>query len=392
MNRGEELNIENMSPNKMALKELSLYVHIPFCAKKCDYCDFLSAPASRPVIERYKEMLVKEILSSKGYEGYKVRTVFIGGGTPSIIDGWMMKEIVEALYEAFYIEEDAEISIEINPGTMNKEKLTAYKEAGINRLSFGLQSAHNEELKLLGRIHSYEDFRENFLLARELGFTNINVDLMSGLPKQSLADWLSTLEEVTGLNPSHISAYSLIVEEDTFFYSRYSEDDLDEELDRVIYEETRKFLEQKGYLQYEISNYAKQGYECKHNIVYWTRKDYLGFGIGSASLIGNIRYYNERDINTYIKNVKEGIDIKKEVTELSLHAQMEEFMFLGLRMNCGVSVREFESLFKTSIYKVYGEVVEKTIEEGLLVLEGDSLRLTDKGIDLSNVVMSKFLF
>lgn len=372
-------------------KELSLYIHIPFCVKKCDYCDFLSAPANRFVMEHYVGALVKEIRRNKGL-AYYVKTIFIGGGTPSLLDGEMMREIFDALYDSFSIKEDTEISIEINPGTIDGDKLRIYKEIGINRLSFGLQSAHNEELKLLGRIHSYEEFKENFLLAKNLGFTNINVDLMSGLPNQKIENWLFTLKEVTSLKPSHISAYSLIVEEETPFYKRYSSEDLDEELDRVIYKETKCFLESKGYFQYEISNYAKAGYDCKHNSVYWKRGEYLGLGLGSASLIGNERFCNEKDLNTYIKAIEHGYDITRERTLLSIEEQMEEFMFLGLRMTTGISLKEFEVIFDIAMEEIYQDVICKTIEEGLLMIEDNHLRLTEKGIDLSNMVMSRFLF
>lgn len=386
-----------MEVSSMNRKELSLYLHIPFCVKKCDYCDFLSAPANRFVMEHYVGALIKEIKRNRGLSHrllttYDVKTIFIGGGTPSLLDGEMMREIFDALYDSFSINEDAEISIEINPGTIDENKLRTYKEIGINRLSFGLQSAHNEELKILGRIHSYEEFKKNFLLAKKLGFHNINIDLMSGLPNQKMGDWLSTLEEVTSLGPAHISAYSLIVEEDTPFHKRYSSEDLDEELDRDIYKETKDFLETKGYFQYEISNYAQTGYDCKHNSVYWKRGEYLGLGLGSASLINNERFYNEKDITTYIKEVESGQDITRERTLLSKEEQMEEFMFLGLRMTNGISLKEFENTFHLPIEEVYQDVIHKTIEEKLLIIEDNHLRLTEKGIDLSNMVMSRFLF
>ncbi len=389
MNKFETIDIE---ANELKDgKDLSLYLHIPFCAKKCDYCDFLSSPMDATTMKQYMEALIKEIKTYTGYKDYSIKTIFIGGGTPSLIEGRIMKEVLIALKETFHIHKDAEISIEINPGTISKDKLIAYKEAGINRLSFGLQSVHNRELKLLGRIHSYEQFKENFLLAKELGFTNINVDLMSGLPFQNLNDWIGSLEEVTSLNPSHISAYSLIVEEDTPFYARYTEEDLDENLDRDIYDVTKKFLEKCGYHQYEISNYAKEGYECKHNIIYWTRKEYLGIGLGSASFINNVRYSNEKDIKSYIDLINQKKDIKRDVITLTEKNQMEEFVFLGLRMKQGIRINEFKKIFGLSILDVYDEVINRTIEEGLLMMKEDKLCLTDKGIDLSNLVMSRFL-
>lgn len=373
-------------------KDLSLYIHIPFCAKKCDYCDFLSSPMEKPTMDRYMKDLIKEIKEKKEeYKDYIIRTIFIGGGTPSLIEGNVMKDMVQAIRDTFYITGGAEISIEINPGTVSKDKLIAYKEAGINRLSFGLQSTHNQELKLLGRIHTYEKFKENYLLARELGFRNINVDLMSGLPFQNLEDWMSTLAEVTSLEPDHISAYSLIVEPETPFYSRYKEEDLDENLDRVIYEETMRFLAEKGYRQYEISNYAKEHHECKHNIVYWTRREYLGLGLGSASMINNIRFSNERDIEVYMSDMEEGKDVTRDITKVTIEEQMEEYVFLGLRMTGGISIKRFEQLFGKIMYDIYFEQITECLEEELLEIVNDSLRLTKKGIDLSNTVMAKFL-
>ena len=393
-NHPEEMNLvdKHLLENDIEVKkDLSLYLHIPFCAKKCDYCDFLSSPMDATTMKHYMEALIKEIRSYTEYKAYSIKTIFIGGGTPSLIEGSLMREVLKALKETFYIQKDAEISIEINPGTISKDKLIAYKESGINRLSFGLQSVHNRELKLLGRIHSYEQFKENFLLAKELGFTNINVDLMSGLPFQNLNDWIGSLEEVTSLNPSHISAYSLIVEEDTPFYSRYKEEDLDENLDRDIYDVTKKFLEECGYHQYEISNYAKEGYECKHNIVYWTRKEYLGIGLGSSSFINNMRYSNEKDIKSYIDCINQKKDMKRDIITLTKANQMEEFVFLGLRMKQGIAMEEIKKIFGLSILDVYEEVINRTIKEELLMIKNNNLCLTDKGIDLSNVVMARFL-
>lgn len=383
---------KNRSMESSINKDLSLYIHIPFCAKKCDYCDFLSSPMEKSTMVRYMNALIKEIKEKKDlYKNYMIRTIFIGGGTPSLIEGTLMKELVQVLRDTFYITDTSEISIEINPGTVSKDKLMAYKEAGINRLSFGLQSAHDKELELLGRIHSYDKFKENYLLARELGFSNINVDLMSGLPFQNLEDWLGTLHEVTSLEPNHISAYSLIVEPETPFYDRYKEEDLDEDLDRVIYEETMNLLEKRGYVQYEISNYAKENYECKHNIVYWTRKEYLGLGLGSASMINNTRFSNERDIEVYIKNMEEGESVNRDITQVSVEEQMEEYVFLGLRMTSGISIKGFEKLFAKTMHEIYFEQITDSVEDGLLEIVGDSLRLTKKGIDLSNTVMAKFL-
>lgn len=378
------------------IKELGLYIHIPFCVRKCDYCDFLSAPADEETKYNYVKALLAEIKSYKQISGeYLVKTVFIGGGTPSSIKGEYITDIMNAVREVFFIPDFEnglpEITMEVNPGTLTPDKLKLYKLAGINRLSFGLQSADNRELKLLGRIHTYETFLENYRLAREIGFHNINIDLMSALPGQTLTDWLDTLSQVIQLNPEHISAYSLILEEGTPFFSRYQEEDQDEELDRAIYARTKEVLEKAGYFRYEISNYAKPGYESRHNTSYWVRTDYLGMGLGAASLLNNSRYQNTESLSDYLELSKDYHDIRGSKEELPVYRQMEEFMFLGLRMSKGINKIYFQNLFGTCIESVYGGVLNKSLGEGLIDCKGDTIYLTDKGIDLSNRVLSEFL-
>jgi oxygen-independent coproporphyrinogen III oxidase len=377
-------------------KDLGLYIHIPFCVKKCDYCDFLSAPADRETKERYVKALLSEIHNSRHIaSGYRVKTIFIGGGTPSSLEENQIYRIMEAIRDVFdlYGKEDGfpEITIEVNPGTVTKEKLLEYKASGINRLSIGLQSADNMELKLLGRIHSYETFLENFKLARELGFGNINVDLISALPNQSLNSWLTTLSKVVLLNPEHISAYSLIIEEGTPFSLRYVQENTNEELDREIYENTKEYLKKNGYYRYEISNYAKPGYESKHNSSYWTRGDYLGVGLGASSLLNNTRFQNESDLSSYMKLSHNPESLRRNTEVLTRNQQMEEFMFLGLRLMEGIQINNFSNLFGTDIYHIYGEVIKKSVKEGLITQNNGNLYLTDKGIDLSNMVLSGFL-
>jgi oxygen-independent coproporphyrinogen-3 oxidase len=377
-------------------KNLGLYIHIPFCVRKCDYCDFLSAPADEGTKDNYVKALIKEIKSyNKISPEYLVKTIFIGGGTPSSLNGELIVEIMKAVREIFCITEGdeglPEITIEVNPGTVTKDKLNAYKLAGINRLSFGLQSADNSELKLLGRIHTFETFKENYLLARELGFDNINIDLISALPGQTMKGWLDTLNKVIALNPEHISAYSLILEEGTPFFTRYKEEDQNEELDRQIYEGTKKVLDQAGYHRYEISNYAKPGYESRHNISYWIRTDYLGLGLGASSLLNNIRFQNEEALTEYLGLSADHDKIRRNEELLTANKQMEEYMFLGLRMSEGISVKKFETLFGVSIETIYGEIINKTLKEELIQIKGEKIYLTDKGIDLSNLVMSRFL-
>lgn len=377
-------------------KDLGLYIHIPFCVRKCDYCDFLSAPADEDTKFNYVRALIKEIKSySQISTEYLVKTIFIGGGTPSSLNGEFIAEILKAVREVFCITEGEEgypeITIEVNPGTVTKEKLDAYKLAGINRLSFGLQSTDNSELKLLGRIHTFETFKENYLLARKIGFDNINIDLMSALPGQTMNKWLDTLYKVIALNPEHISAYSLILEEGTPFFTRYKEEDQNEELDRQIYAKTKEVLAQAGYYRYEISNYAKPGYESRHNISYWIGTDYLGLGLGASSLINNTRFQNEDVLTEYMELSSDHNKIRRNEELLTTSKQMEEYMFLGLRMSDGVSSKKFEKQFGVSLETIYDEVVNKSLKEELIQRKGERIYLTEKGIDLSNLVMSRFL-
>lgn len=379
-------------------KELELYVHIPFCVRKCAYCDFLSGPGTDETIEGYVEKLIEEI-KAHGQEQRDdmVTTIFFGGGTPSILEGNQLQRIMLAIREAFEVDAEAEISMEANPGTVTKEKLHAYREAGINRISFGLQSTNNEELKLLGRIHTFEEFLESYHMARKCGFDNINVDLISAIPKQTVESWKQSVETVIALKPEHISAYSLIIEAGTPFASQYGEgtegEDLlpTEEEEREMYHCTEQILKEAGYHRYEISNYAKEGKECRHNLGYWERKNYLGIGLGASSLIDHVRYKNTDSMETYLQSADELEVIQEEKEQLSLTEQMEEFIFLGLRKMEGISIKEFEESFEKDIESCYGENLNRMKEAGLLVEEKGKLRLTERGIDISNYVFAEIL-
>lgn len=375
------------------MKSLELYVHIPFCVRKCNYCDFLSAPGTREVQEQYFYTLFHEIeVEAEKYREYQVVSLFIGGGTPSFVDSSYIEALMTKLKESFLFSENAECSIEVNPGSADAEKLCTYKQAGLNRLSLGLQSAKNEELKILGRVHTYEEFEETFHKARKAGFFNINVDVMSALPSQTLDSYEYTLRKVCELVPEHISAYSLILEEGTPFFREYAQKPEclpDEDCERQMYERTKELLEEYGYHRYEISNYAKEGMECRHNIGYWERENYLGLGLGSSSLVENIRFQNETNLEKYKEN--EGLPIGREETTLSLNEQMEEFMFLGLRLVKGVEKKEFFRQFGVEIDKVYDKVLKRNQQDGLLQV-GERVALTEKGLDLSNYVMAQFLF
>lgn len=379
-------------------KELMIYIHIPFCVRKCLYCDFLSAPADEDTKKAYMEALCREIHEKSVHYGeYKVSSIFFGGGTPTAVKADWIRQIMEILRTDYHIMEDAEITMEMNPGTVEEKDLAVYSEAGINRLSIGLQSACDEELQSLGRIHTYEKFLETYGMVRKSGFSNVNVDLMSALPGQTPQKYRESLERVLELipPPEHISAYSLIIEEGTPFYKAYEEDRLvlpTEEEEREMYHLTKCVLEQHGYERYEISNYAKSGKECRHNIGYWQRKNYVGFGIGAASLVENERLANGRDLETYIKSPCEVVEDREILT---VAEQMAEAMFLGLRMVEGVSEKLWMDEYQRSLTSVYGDVLQKHIKDGLLEwIEADGerfIRLTEKGMDVSNYVMADFL-
>ncbi len=363
-------------------KFLRIYIHIPFCVRKCRYCDFLSGPANREVQEAYVTQLHREIESKRELiAGHLIKSVFIGGGTPSILASREIAGILEKLRGITAFTKDAEITVECNPGTLTEEKLKVYRAAGINRLSMGLQSADEGELQMLGRIHTWQDFADNFWLARRCGFDNINVDLMSALPGQTIESWRETLTKVLALEPEHISAYSLIIEEGTPFFEMYdNHPELlpSEEEERQMYYDTKEILKAHGYERYEISNYAKPGRACSHNLAYWERENYLGLGLGAASLLGNVRRSNQTSLEEYLQGNHEG-----EEELLTDQAAMEEYFFLGLRKMEGVDLPLYQ--------EIYEKTVENLIKEGLLCLEGNRIHLSERGIDVSNYVLSEFL-
>ncbi|MCM1156210.1 MAG: radical SAM family heme chaperone HemW [Roseburia sp.] len=386
------------------MRDLSIYIHIPFCVRKCRYCDFLSYPAPLKEQEEYLQLLLLEIeKQSLLYKDHRVISVFIGGGTPSLLDQMAVEKIINKLNQDFIFSESPEITIEANPGTVTKEKLAAWKKAGINRLSIGAQSCDDSELRTLGRIHDHRTFCTMYEAARESGFVNINIDLMAAIPGQTYDSYRQTLEKVLKLAPEHISAYSLILEEGTWFYEHQNElVFLTEEEDRRLYELTGEMLAAYGYRRYEISNYAREGYECLHNKVYWQRGDYVGFGLGAASMVEEVRWNNACSFNEYrdmlqryesagAAAVPARTAFGENITYLSPEEQMEEFMFLGLRLMQGVSRNKFAKKFKRPMQDVYGEVIENLKADGLLVENGDHIRLTPYGIDISNYVMAKFL-
>ena len=382
-------------------KEISLYLHIPFCAKKCNYCAFLSfeccAMRDRQL---YVDALCQELLSyQEQASSYTVVSVFVGGGTPSILELEQMEAIFHTLYQVWEVASFAEITIEVNPGTVDRKKLIGYRQLGINRLSIGLQSANTQELQILGRIHNYDQFLATFHSAREAGFHNINVDVMSGLPGQTLESYRTTLNKVMALSPEHISAYSLIVEEGTPFYDNDAVYRMlpDEETERQMYAFTRTILSGSWYQRYEISNYARDGYACRHNMVYWTDGYYLGLGLGAASYIPGYRFHNTRDMQKYLTAFLPGDPLRQtghvheDIEEIDTKKHMEEFMFLGLRMMQGVSRKHFYDTFRRDVFDIYGKVIHTHESNGLLEVTDDHVCLTEQGISVSNIVMADFL-
>ncbi len=409
------------------MKQMELYIHIPFCMRKCRYCDFLSSVEDETTQNLYVRALLAEIAFYGGmYRDRAVTTVYIGGGTPSWLKESAIVSILNEVWRAFTILPDTEVTIECNPGTLTGYKFSVYRKIGINRISIGLQSADDDELMRLGRVHTFAQFLKTYELARQNGFSNINIDLMSGLPGQSLSDYKATLQKVIRLKPEHISAYSLMIEEGTPFYEQYRFDVVRQESglkpqflpsEDEVYQMTQltaQLLAAAGYGQYEISNFALKGYACRHNIGYWRRKNYLGVGLGASSLIDNIRYSNLRDLHEYIEQTKhiraglwenerkeaDGTVRIEELPAVSIHAsaerigrgaQMEEFMFLGLRMTDGISRTEFEQSFGKPIEAVYQEPLLRLAKEGLLVKHAGRIFLTERGREVSNYAMAQFL-
>lgn len=400
------------------MKDLGIYVHIPFCKQKCKYCDFVSANCDEIIQDKYINALISEIkntkledykagdceanawYSSKSYNEvnphYIVNTIYIGGGTPSYIDSKYIVKILNEIESNFEIDKNVEITIEINPGTINKEKLEDYKKVGINRLSLGLQSTHNKLLNLIGRIHTYEEFLDTYKLAEKVGFENINIDLMLALPTQTENELLDSVNKIISLNPNHISIYSLILEEETPLKQMIDKKELeliDEEIERKMYWNTKKLLEKNGYIHYEISNFSKQDCFSKHNLNCWNQEEYIGFGLAAHSYIKNKRFSNIDDIEKYIKSIEENkyednIEILEEQTR---EEKLKEFMMLGFRKIDGISISEFERKFKINPLFYFRFEISKLVNQELMEVDLDNIKLTKKGLDFANLVFEEFV-
>ncbi len=372
-----------------------IYVHIPFCQKKCQYCDFISfANCENNIKEKYVKALLAEIKNTKIKA--KVNTIYIGGGTPSVLEAQQIQQILQAIYEQFAIEKEAEVTIEINPGMVDFEKLEGYQKSGINRLSIGLQATQNCLLQMLGRIHQYEDFEKAFEQAREVGFRNINVDLMFGLPTQTLEEVKQSLEKVIQLKTEHISIYSLILEEGTPLEKLVAKGELEmlpEDLERKMYWETKKILEKNGYEHYEISNFAKKGFCSKHNMSCWEQEEYVGFGIGAHSYVDKKRFSNLENLQEYLENAENGEFVQNQILQetQNFEAQAKEYMMLGFRKLEGISISQFEQKFHIHPLFYFRFEISKLEEEGLIEVDLDRIRLTKKGLDFANLVFEEFV-
>ncbi len=376
-------------------KEIGLYIHVPFCKSKCNYCDFNSYAGMEELIPEYFNSMKKEIeFYRERLRDYTIGTVFIGGGTPSMVEEKYIVDILDICFKTMKISNEAEISIEANPGTVNLNKLFSYRNAGINRLSMGLQAWQDHILQYIGRIHKARDFSDNIEAARKAGFENINADLMFGLPGQTINDWEETLKAVDDLGVEHISCYSLKIEEGTVLGEKLDSGELipvEDELDRAMYDSAIEFLKSKKFMRYEISNFAKPGFQCRHNLIYWRAEEYIGLGAGAHSYFENNRFNNVNKIKDYIRNIQEGNGIIENVQFINLEESMSEYMILGLRLTEGVNIAKFKERFGQNIFDVWGEVIEKNVRKGLLTMENESIQLTSKGFDLANSVFVEFI-
>ena len=377
----------------MENKEIGIYVHIPFCKRKCDYCDFISYSNKEGKIQEYIEAVKKEIELQKIKS--EITTIYIGGGTPSYIDSKYIKEIIAEIRKK-NVSTNVEITIEVNPGTVSLEKLQDYKDAGINRLSIGLQSAENELLKQIGRIHSFEQFLETYEMARNVGFKNINVDLMLGLPNQKIKDLKNSLEKVVELHPEHVSVYSLIVEDGTPIANKIASGDLqlpEEDTERNMYWYVKNTLELNGYKHYEISNFAQKGHKSKHNLNCWKQKEYIGIGAAAHSYRDITRYSNTENLNEYIRNIQKGNSERNRIIhEIQKEDDTKkEYMILGLRQIDGIQISEFKEKFIDNPIYLFRNQLKKLVEEELINIDENNIRLTNKGIDFANLVWEEFV-
>lgn len=376
-------------------KKIGLYIHIPFCRKKCCYCDFVSYSGMENYIAEYVTALKKEIrLTAPEIKNYKIESVFFGGGTPSYLDSKYIIDILQVCNKNLIIDDKAEITLESNPGTITCLKLTDYRSSGINRLSMGLQAWQNSLLKKLGRIHTAGQFVKNYEHAKKAGFKNINIDLMFGLPGQKLYEWDETLEKVIDFKPKHISCYSLNIEKNTPLGLKVEKGlvrPASEELDRKMYHQAKKRLEENNYRHYEISNFAKPGFECTQNRIYWDAREYMGIGAGAHSYINGLRFCNEENITEYLRLINNSKKAIKEKHNIDTEEDMKEYAMLGFRYVDGISLECFNKRYHKNFLEVFEKQIEKLLKSKLIEFENGKVKLTRKGLDIANQVFIEFV-
>lgn len=391
----------------MDTKSMGLYIHIPFCKSKCKYCDFVSFSNKEHLVDRYINCIKYEIkdIGLSNLHDYtegkddliNLKTIYIGGGTPSAIDSKYIKEVLNVIMQNFQVDNNVEITLEVNPGTIDENKLKIYKEAGINRLSIGLQSTDNNTLKRIGRIHTYEEFLNTYELARNSGFDNINIDLMLALPGQTIDELVVGLKKVINLKPEHISIYSLILEERTKLYEEIINEKkyvlIDDDIERKMYWQTKEVLERAGFIHYEISNFARKGYESKHNLACWNQEEYIGVGASAHSYSNNVRYSNTESLEEYIYNYENGKDIDNLIfhEKQNKESKMKEYMMLGLRKIQGIDIDAFKNCFGQNPLYIFKQEIYKLTSEKLIIVDGNWIKLTNKGLDLANLVWEEFI-
>lgn len=371
----------------------SMYVHIPFCTQICHYCDFNKFFIQNQPVDEYLQALGKE-MSLYNLDNKEMKTVFIGGGTPTALDALQMEKLFASIHENIRFGQDYEFTIEANPGDLTKEKLAIMKEAGVNRLSLGVQTFNEELLKKIGRAHTAEDVYRNVELAREAGFENISIDLIYSLPGQTTRDLEDTINRALALELPHFSAYSLIIEPKTVFYIMLNKGKLSlpsEDTEASMYEYVMERMENAGYHQYEISNFGKRGFESKHNLIYWNNEEYYGFGAGAHGYLDGVRYHNHGPLKKYMNAIGAGEKPIIDQVDVSTKERMEEEMFLGLRKTDGVSLDEFKRRFGVEMDEVFGEVIKNFIHKELLVNDDGHIRLTHQGKLIGNEVFQDFL-
>lgn len=377
------------------MKDLNIYFHIPYCKAKCRFCSFYVIPGRKSRLEDYFAALKKEIESYKDQlNNYNIKTIYVGGGTPSLVDSIFITQIIEYIKQNFNVSANCEISVETNPETITKEKIDEYYSAGVNRISIGLQSTDDQILKFMGRLYTFEEFKEKYSIVKQSPIKNVNLDLIFGIPGLGLEQWQESLLQTIELNPTHISTYSLEVDEDSIFgylekRGRFKR--MEEGLDRKMYKVAKKILKQNKYSQYEISNFSKKDFECQHNLNIWHGQDYIGFGASSHSRFNNQRYNNISSLEKYIDLINTNQSVKENISILDSKDKLNERILLNLRTTKGIDLKKFENDFSIEFKKQYKKNIDRLFAQKLIKMNNRYLSLTSKGQDLENIVNLEFI-